>query len=251
VRSGLAPFINRGASAIAVVAMIMLAAGKGDAKPTPAPVRHARVVDKAPMRPIVVAPASSPPSTAGTWAANLPTIDVKNRNTNAVGKIRLYADDGGIDRRELRSFMRLACSTADMPDRSNGEVAEPLDPRVIQLAFRAAYHFNSTSMVIVSATRKGAHGKHGSGDAIDFQLEGVSANALAAYVRSFPRAGVGIYTHPKTQYVHIDVRAHSYHWLDGSPPGVTWREKLLADPTQQDRDAAYVPSLDLPETAAH
>lgn len=231
----------------------MLAAGKGDAAPTaPTPIRHARVVDKRPVRPIVVAP-SSPPSTAGTWAANLPTIDVKNRNTNAKGKIRLYADDGGIDRQALRSFMRIACSTADASDsatKESGEVAEPLDPRVVQLAFRAAYHFNATSMILVSATRKGAHGKHGSGDAIDFQLEGVTASALAAYVRSYPRAGVGIYTHPKTQYVHVDVRMHSYHWLDGSPPGVTWREKLLPDPNQQDRDSSYVPSRDLPETAA-
>ena len=91
----------------------------------------------------------------------------------------------------------------------------------------------------MSATRKGAHGKHGKGEAIDFQLEGVSAATLAAYLRGTPLAGIGIYTHPKTQYVHLDVRAHSYHWLDGSPPGVTWREKLLGDPSQEKRDASY------------
>jgi hypothetical protein len=62
--------------------------------------------------------------------------------------------------------------------------------------------------------------------------------------------GVGIYTHPKTQFVHLDVRDRSFHWLDGSPPGVRWRERRLADPAQPKRDAAYVNVLDLPEPAA-
>jgi hypothetical protein len=184
-----------------------------------------------------------------SWAASLPAIEVKNRNTNAREKIRLYADDGGMDRGALRAFMRVASSTANLPDGPNGEVAEPLDPRVVQLAFRSAYHFGAASMILVSATRKGAHGKHGSGDALDYQLEGVRASTLAAHVRSYPRAGVGIYTHPKTQYVHVDVRDRSYHWIDGSPPGVSWRERLLGDPTQQKRDAGYVKAMDLPEAA--
>jgi hypothetical protein len=50
--------------------------------------------------------------------------------------------------------------------------------------------------------------------------------------------------------VHLDVRDHSYHWVDGSPPGVTWREQLLPDPKQIARDASLSWSLDLPEVAA-
>ena len=30
--------------------------------------------------------------------------------------------------------------------------------------------------------------------------------------------GVGVYTNPLTQYVHLDVRERSYHWIDASPP---------------------------------
>jgi hypothetical protein len=58
--------------------------------------------------------------------------------------------------------------------------------------------------------------------------------------------GVGIYTNAKTHYVHLDVRDRSYHWLDASPPGVTWREALLPDPSQQKRDSSYTPESDLP-----
>ncbi len=231
---------------------VLFAAGTGDAAPTSGPVRHARVVEPAPPRPLDLpnAPAvlSGP---RAPWATALSAIDVKNRNTEVRARLRLYAEDGTVDRSALTAFMRVASSAADLPDRPDGEVAEPLDPRLVQLAFRAAYHFGGKPIVIVSATRKRAHGKHRTGEALDFKLEGVRAATLAAYIRTFPRAGVGIYTHPKTQYVHLDVRDRSYHWLDGSPPGVTWRERLLRDRTQEKRDASYTSLMDLPEPASN
>ena len=58
--------------------------------------------------------------------------------------------------------------------------------------------------------------------------------------------GVGIYTHPRTRYVHLDVREQSYHWLDASPPGITWKERALWDPKLVERDAAWTPEADLP-----
>lgn len=133
--------------------------------------------------------------------------------------------------------------------KDTGDTIEPLDPRLIKLAFRASYHFGGAPIAILSATRKNTRGKHATGEALDFSLEGVRAATLAAYLRGTPRAGVGIYTHPKTQYVHLDVRDHSYHWLDASPPGVTWRERLLKDSSQAKRDESYAEAMDLPETA--
>ncbi|MBX3223743.1 MAG: DUF882 domain-containing protein [Labilithrix sp.] len=230
-----------------IVLAVVLAAGTGDAAHA-SPVREARVATREPPRPLA-RPAIRPAPPKVAWASSLPAIDVKNRNTNARAKIRLYADDGTLDRDALRDFMRVAASAADLADGPSGEVAEPLDTRLVQLAFRAAYHFKNAPIVLVSATRKGAHGKHGTGDALDFQLVGVRAATLAAHARSYPRVGVGIYTHPKTQYIHLDVREQSFHWLDGSPPGVTWRERRLADRSQQRRDAAYARALDLPEAA--
>jgi uncharacterized protein YcbK (DUF882 family) len=232
--------VLRHARGLSIALAFALGARTGDAAPTSTPLRNARVVAR---------PEPRPAGLPGEWAALLPAIEVKNRNTGARAKIRLYADDGGMDRSALRHFMRIACSSADAPDTPDGEVAEPLDPRLVQLAFRAAYHFKSPAIVVISATRRGSHGKHGTGDALDFQLEKVKAATLAAYARGYPRAGVGIYTHPRTQFVHVDVRERSYHWIDGSPPGVTWREKMLPDPTQQRRDASYVTAMDLPEAA--
>jgi uncharacterized protein YcbK (DUF882 family) len=225
------------AFAIAVVSVLAVASDQAGAAPT-APVKHARLVDKGPPRTFV--PAATRMSLS--WAASLEPVDVRMRNTGAQAKIRLYADDGSIDPAAARAFMRVAASA-----KGNDE---PHPVRLVQLVFRAAYHFGNKRVVIVSATRKGAHGKHGIGEAIDFQLEGVRASSLASYLRGVPRAGVGIYPHPKTQYVHLDVRDRSFHWIDGSPPGVTWRERGLRDPNQPKRDASYGPIMDLPESAA-
>ena len=132
---------------------------------------------------------------------------------------------------------------------TRSDVDERLDLRLVQLAFRAAYHFGGAPIVIVSATRKGTHGKHGTGDALDFALEGVKARVLAAYLRGTPRAGVGIYTHPKTQYVHLDVR-------DTASTGSTHRRPASPGASSSCRSEAsrarrlLVAAMDLPEPAS-
>ena len=40
--------------------------------------------------------------------------------------------------------------------------------------------------------------------------------------------------------------SRAYHWLDASPPGVTWKERQLRDPGQTKRDAAWTPADNLP-----
>jgi hypothetical protein len=214
---------------------VVVVAGSGDASARKLPEPRAAAVTAAKAR------LDMPLVNVKSWPQKLGPIDVRNRNTGARARVRLYEDDGGLSAEALRTFMHVAAS--------DPSADEPLEPRVIMLAFRAAYHFGGAPIVIVSATRKGATGYHGTGDALDFQLEKVDARKLASFLFGTPRAGVGLYTHPKTQYVHLDARARSYHWLDGSPPGVTWRESLLRDPKQAQRDAQYVPVSDLPEGA--
>lgn len=233
---------RRTAAAIALLSVAAASDRAADAAPN-APLKHARIVEASAPKTLVpesTSKAEERPSYEN-WAMALRPVDVRMRNTGAQAKIRLYAADGTLDAKGAREFMTVAASVKG--------ANEPLPTRLIQLVFRASYHFGGANVAIVSATRKGAHGKHGSGHAIDFALDGVSAASLAAYLRGTPRAGIGIYTHPKTQYVHLDVRDRSYHWLDGSPPGVTWREKLLGDPNQAKRDASYSAANDLPESA--
>ena len=175
-------------------------------------------------------------SRVASWAEALGPIEIASVATHATVWIRLYSSDGTIDERARGDFERAASVDAD---------PHPLTLRLEQLVMKAAYHFKQSRLVVVSGWRPNA-GRHGTGDALDFKLEGVRAAQLAAFLRQTPRAGVGIYTHPRTQFVHLDVREPSYHWLDASPPGIKWRAAQLRDPSAQTRDASWTPEMDLP-----
>jgi hypothetical protein len=180
------------------------------------------------------------PTRVAAWAERLPAIPVRSEGSSDGAMLRLYASDGSIDGASRAEFERIAAQT-DEPHR--------LSLRLEQLVFKAAYHFRETkdvAVVIVSGFRYHA-GRHGTAEAIDFKLRGVPARALAAYLRGMPRAGVGVYIHPQTQYVHLDVRDPSYHWIDASPPGVHWHEAQIADRNGAERDASWQPDMDLPE----
>lgn len=190
-----------------------------------------------------------PPSPA-PWAAPLAPLRVVNLNTGREATIRLYADDGEPSDDERLRFSDVATELprrvpdVQLPERMG------LDGRLVRLVVRAAYLMRSEVVWILSAERfSNKPNKHALAQAIDFRLQGVRAAALAAFLRKSPRVGVGIYTHPRTQYVHLDVREESFHWIDGSPPGVTWREKGIPDWTTRARDAAWEPEMDLPIAA--
>jgi len=170
------------------------------------------------------------------WADRLPPIDVVGMNAGMRARVRFYASGGDIDEAARTQIERVVSS--------DGE-AHPLSVRLEQLVVKAAYHFGGARLVVISAWRDKA-GRHTTGDAVDFKLEHVRAGELAAWLRGLPRVGVGVYTHPRTQYVHLDVREPSYHWVDASPPGITWREAQLRDPGAAKRDASYEPDMDLP-----
>jgi uncharacterized protein YcbK (DUF882 family) len=175
------------------------------------------------------------------WASTLPPVRIVDGSSFAREELQLYTLQGEVDEEAKARFEALVARDGQ---------PRVLAERVVRLLFKAAYHFGRgraapPTVTVVSAWRERA-GRHATGDAIDFKLANVPAAQLAAYLRGLPRVGVGIYTHPRTQFVHLDVRDVSYHWLDASPPGVRWRERQLRDPGQAKRDAAWAPVGDLP-----
>jgi hypothetical protein len=192
----------------------------------------------APLRLGVETPltAATRPARVASWAESLAPVQVTCLTTRESTTIRLYAGDGEVDPGARTDFERVVAGEGD---------AHLLAERLEQLVVKAAYHFAKTHVLVVSGWRENA-GRHSSGEALDFKLDGVRASQLAAYLRGLPRVGVGIYTHPRTQFVHLDVREPSYHWLDASPPGVHWKERQLRDPKAAARDASWTPESDLP-----
>jgi hypothetical protein len=179
----------------------------------------------------------APARRAAAWADALAPVDVKNVATRMSGPVRLYASDGVVDESQRRVFELLASGSETN--------APPLSLRLEQLVVKASYHFDGARILVVSGWRIRA-GRHGTGEALDFRLEGIRVWRLAAYLRTLPRVGVGIYTHPRTQYVHLDVRDTSYHWIDASPPGVRWRGAPLWNKATAKNDASWTSDMDLP-----
>lgn len=192
-------------------------------------------------------PAESPLRTPPTCAfSELPALRFRNQNSGQSADVKLYDSLGRIDESEAARLDELLSDTR----RENDRATIRLDRRTLQLVVRAALHFHATELQVVSAYRKPGRrreGPHASGRAIDFKLLSVPSRTLASYLRTLPRVGVGIYTHPKTGFVHLDDRAHSFHWLDASPPGRHWREMALAGASLTRLDASYSRASDWPE----
>lgn len=111
----------------------------------------------------------------------------------------------------------------------------PVEPMLLNLAYGLQRHFDVPVLRIVSGYRTpkpGTHSNHGRGRALDLVVPGTSDEDVATFVRAHGFVGVG--TYPKSGFVHIDVREHSYFWVDTSGPGRPKRERgVLADVAQR------------------
>ncbi len=176
----------------------------------------------------------------------LPALRIVNQTTRESVDVKLYDAGGAVDEGAAQKLDQLLC---DARDPKQHHVTR-LNRRTLQLLFKAAYHFQRDEVTVVSGYRmpgRRREGQHGNGSAIDFRLPDVKAAELARYLRGIPRTGVGVYTHPKTQFVHLDSREQSFHWLDASPPRRRWRERSIGSKDLLAKDARYTPAVDLPD----
>lgn len=241
----------RGLSVLALLGLLTAAVLAFALGPRTAPAKSRLAPPRAP-KPAVAAPAlPAAPPTSSAVAGNasrfalLPALRLENQTTHEVLHTKLYDAEGQVDEAAATALDQLLCDGREPQQPRTTRI----NRRTLQLLFKAAYHFASYDVEIVSAYRKPGRrreGPHGTGAAIDFRLRGVSASLLASYLRDVPRTGVGVYTHPKTQYVHLDARPQSFHWLDASPPRRHWRERSMGGTDLARRDASYTPKDDLP-----
>jgi uncharacterized protein YcbK (DUF882 family) len=236
-------------SALAISGLLAAAGLALFLRPTSAPAATRVIPGPQPARRAAATPAVARVERQESRFTALPALRIENQSSREALELKLYDAGGRVDETAAARLDALLCDARDPKHHQTGRI----DRRTLQLIFKAAYHFASHEVEVVSAFRKPGRrreGPHGTGAAVDFRLRGVPASTLASYLREQPRTGVGIYTHPKTQYVHLDVREHSFHWLDASPPRRRWREKSIGARDLEQRDKRYAPALDLPEKPA-
>ena len=116
-----------------------------------------------------------------------------------------------------------------MRDSSGNE--HPIDPRLLDMVYRLQAHFHAHEIRIVSGYRTprgSATSNHAKGRAMDLVVPGATDEDVAKFAREEGFAGVGVY--PVSGFVHVDVREHSYFWVDTSGPGKRSRIRgILAD----------------------
>jgi len=122
----------------------------------------------------------------------------------------------------------LALAREALAYRKDGSSA-PIHPRLLELVYRAVLHFEAPYVHVISGYRPTRRtSRHAQGRAIDLVLPGVSDRRLARFLSEQGFVGVGIY--PKSGFVHLDVRAQSYFWIDRSAPGRRQRlRRILVD----------------------
>lgn len=95
----------------------------------------------------------------------------------------------------------------------------PIDPRLLDLAYRVQRHFDAAAVRVVSGCRLARRrpSNHSRGRAVDMVVPGSSNADVAAFAHTLGFAGVG--TYPNSDFIHLDTRPSSYFWVDSSGPG--------------------------------
>lgn len=153
-----------------------------------------------------------------------PMLALYSLNTNERIEIPAASEHGGFSARDLDRAAHLL-----REPRSGCE--HPMDPRLLDLAYRIQSYFRAQEIRVVSAYRaphRHRRSNHGLGRAIDVIVPGATDEEVAKFARELGFVGIGIY--PSSGFVHIDVRQRSYFWVDRSGPGRRNRERgILGD----------------------
>jgi uncharacterized protein YcbK (DUF882 family) len=155
----------------------------------------------------------APDATAPTDASGRDKLVLEAINVGERVELTARSDDGSFDAIEQARAAHLLRDT-------RLDESGDLEPGLLDLLYRIQRHFDAPCIRVISGYRKAKSSRtsqHSRGHAADIVVPGVSDRELAAYVRSIPKTGVGLY--PVSGFVHVDVRDRSHHWVDASGPG--------------------------------
>ena len=188
-----------------------------------------------PARPPVAKRAAGPVPASRTWHTATPGKAAPNdergrallvlQGLNIPDRIELTprTERGGFSAEDLDHAAHI------MRDSSGNE--HPIDPRLLDMVYRLQVRFHAHEIRIISGYRTprgSATSNHGKGRAMDLVVPGASDEDVAKFAREEGFAGVGVY--PVSGFVHVDIREHSYFWVDTSGPGKRSRIRgILAD----------------------
>ena len=173
------------------------------------------------------AAAGAPPAyVAMVKAWHLASTDKAPLDVNGRPKLVLYSINRA-ERVELQAstddgdFAPSEIDKASWILRAGDGNQHPIDARLLDIVYALEKHFQASEVRFVSGyrtpTAKKLGSNHGYGRAIDLVIPGTIDDWVASYVRALGYTGAGVYV--ISGFVHVDVRAQSYYWIDKSGPG--------------------------------
>lgn len=200
-------------------------------------------------------PVDPPPSPSPSIAAPLRMIRVGD-GSREEATLALLDDEGRPDAASLRELSLLGRPRgADRPSEEDLRAHEDdlswvatdlrrLHPGLLLRLAQLRARFPDRAIEIVSGFRPDARetSRHRIGSALDLRVVGVPVAELDAFLSTLPETGVGLY--PTSEFVHLDVRPSSAHWVDVSGPGEPARliSEGRASEGRASREARSAPS---------
>jgi uncharacterized protein YcbK (DUF882 family) len=212
----------------------------------------ARAPDRAAAASAPAAAAASAPAAAAPPVGPAPAADTAGAEPAAPLRLRRVhgrevftltpaSPEGGWDAADLAAAKECFAWREDA-FRSQHDV----HPRLLDLAYRAMRHFGAREVELVSGFRDGrATSRHSHGRAMDIKMPGVDVRRLADFFYRQGFVGVGIY--PRSGFVHVDVRAQSYFWVDYARPGRRGRVRPILGALAHRMDAAALARGERPD----
>lgn len=110
-------------------------------------------------------------------------------------------------------------------------IVRSINPRLLAMLYLVGQYFDSEIEIISGYRIRGVNAsrgsRHGSGEAVDFRIQGVSLREITNYTEStFANLGMGIY--PNSGFVHMDTRKQTFYWSDTSRSGQRSRTRARA-----------------------
>ena len=181
-----------------------------------------------------------------------PAIELEHLTTHATYKLRPDSPRGGFSPAKLRALAQL------LRCHHTGK-RHLISERLIEILYATSRHYHNAKLLIVAgyrapkiARQKGnPKSPHKRGVACDFQVAGVSNEAVRDYLqKAYPKIGLGYY--PRAGFVHVDVgRTRGAYWIDYSSPGQPARYGAgeVKDEAATDADAPGVAIAQRPAAA--
>ncbi|MGM0596148.1 MAG: DUF882 domain-containing protein [Myxococcota bacterium] len=160
-----------------------------------------------------------------------PKMPVYHIHTRDYMRLRIYDRKGKVKKRAIQRFNKITYCYR------SGKYLK-MNPLLLVELYQAWLHFGMPQVTLFSGCRQPPYStsssRHVTGDAIDFNLDGIERKELIKYFlkrrEKLENYSLGLGFYPNSYHIHLDIRKKDGFWIDLSGPG--GKRKFVRKPYQ-------------------